>query len=195
MLNKIFSSSFLKSSYLIKNFNFIKIANFSRKLTSNQDKKLEKIENINKNNSKNDLKLSKSEFSSLNNYIDLDKIKDLNDKNLNRNKKPSKTKEVAKNDLEEHLKDKNINIIKEEVVVKIKPYFPNAVDEKEKSHLHIDSEKIQEVIMSTKKDTRVKDLNSIQTLKNKRMDKKKIAAAKKASLFMQSMKREIPEEL
>jgi len=35
----------------------------------------------------------------------------------------------------------------------------------------------------------------LEILKNKRVDKKKIAAARKASLFMQNIKRELPEDL
>lgn len=189
MLKKVLLKNLLNNTALRGSLNFIKIANFSRKVT-NQDKNLDKVESIVTKQQTKSLKPK----SSHKNYIDIEQIKDLSDQNLNVNKTPAKTKDITKNDLEENLKDKNINIIKEEVLVNIKPYFPNAVSEKEKSHTHIDSSKTG-TGKKPKKDTGVKDSNSLEILKNKRVDKKKIAAARKASLFMQTVKRELPEDL
>ncbi len=96
--------------------------------------------------------------------------------------------------IEENPMNKNINLINEEVTVTIKPYFPNAVSEKEKSSTHIDSSKMNEG-KKIKKTNEQSGMNSLEILKNKRIDKKKIAATRKASLFMQNIKRELPEDL
>jgi hypothetical protein len=188
MLKKIFLKNFLNNNAIRTKLNLIKIANYSRKVPI-QDKVLDKVEVIKTQPKTKSLKPKNS-----NDYIDIQAIKDLSDPNINFDRKPVKTKDIAKNDLEENLKDKNINIIKEEIIVKIKPYFPNAVSEKEKSHTHIDSSKTYNG-KKAKKDTGIKDSNSLEILKNKRVDKKKIAAARKASLFMQNIKRELPEDL
>lgn len=103
------------------------------------------------------------------------------------------TKAAKKESSIDHLPNKNINIIKEDVSVTIKPYFPNAVSEKEKSFTHIDSSKMSEGRKVKKEDQA--GINSLEILKNKRIDKKKIAASRKASLFMQNIKRELPEDL
>jgi hypothetical protein len=192
MLKKILLNNLLNTNNITirRSLNYIKLANFSRKI-QNQDKHLEKQES-GKNQQQQQSKSLKAK--SLHNYIDIEQIKDLSDPNLSISKKPAGTKDIAKNDFEENLKDKNINIIKEEVVVSIKPYFPNAVSEKEKSYTHIDSSKT-EGGKKGKRDSGVKDSNSLEILKNKRVDKKKIAAARKASLFMQNIKRELPEDL
>lgn len=190
MLKKVLLNNFVNNNTALRSsLNFIKIANFSRKIT-NQDKNFDKVEVVKTQQQTKSLKPK----SSAKNYIDIEQIKDLSDPTLNVSRNPAKTKEVAKNDLEENLKDKNINIIKEQVTVKIKPYFPNAVSEREKSHTHIDSSKTT-TGKKGKKDSGVKDSNSLEILKNKRVDKKKIAAARKASLFMQNVKRELPDEL
>lgn len=195
MLKKLFlNNNIINTTAFKKSLNFIKLSNFSRKVT-NQDKRLEKVDsnNIENTNTQQKSKSLKSKHG-LKNYIDIEAIKDLSDVNINTNKKPARTKDLVKNELEESLKNKNINIMKEEVVVKIQPYFPNAVSEKEKSHTHIDTGKI-ETGKKSKKESAVKDSSSLEILKNKRVDKKKIAAARKASLFMQNIKRELPDEL
>ena len=117
------------------------------------------------------------------------KEKSFSIKNQKNQKKENKDKEIQGN-----LMNKNINILKEEVIVSIKPYFPNAVSEKEKSSTHIDSSKMEEG-KKIKKDKEQSGINSLEVLKNKRIDKKKIAATRKASLFMQNIKRELPEDL
>jgi hypothetical protein len=188
MLKKTLLNNLFNNTAIRRSLNHFKFANFSRK-TQNQEKNSDKVEVIKTQQQTKSLKPK-----SLNNYIDIEQIKDLSDPNLRISRKPAKTKDIAKNDLEENLKDKNINVIKEEVFVRIKPYFPNAVSEKEKSHTHIDSSKTDGG-KKGKRDSGVKDSNSLEILKNKRVDKKKIAAARKASLFMQNIKRELPEDL
>lgn len=194
MLKKILLNNLLNTNNttIRRSLNYIKLANFSRKIQNQDKQNLEKLETAKTQQHKQQSKSLKAK--SLNNYIDIEQIKDLSDPNPALGRKPARTKDIAKNDLEENLKDKNINIIKEEVVVSIKPYFPNAVSEKEKSHTHIDSSKTDGG-KKGKRDSGVKDSNSLEILKNKRVDKKKIAAARKASLFMQNIKRELPEDL
>jgi hypothetical protein len=195
MLKKIFLyNNLINTTAFKKTLNFSKLANFSRKITD-KDRRLEKVDEKNTDNNltQNKTKSLKSK-NNLKNYIDIDAIKDLPDLKVNSNIKPASTKDIIKNEFEESLKDKNINIIKEEVKVKIQPYFPNAVSEKEKSYTHIDTGKIDSGKRS-KKESSIKDSSSLEILKNKRVDKKKIAAARKASLFMQNIKRELPEEL
>jgi hypothetical protein len=197
MLKKILHNNYLKNVFTIKrrSLNLIQSFNFSRKTTTNQHTNYDEVEVV-KTKQQQQQHTKSLKPKTVKNYIDVEQIQVLSDpiSTSVRGKAAAKTKVVAKNEFEEHLKDKNINIIKEEVVVKIKPYFPNAVSEKEKSHTHIDSSKT-DTGKKAKKDSGVKDTNSLEILKNKRVDKKKIAAVRKASLFMQNIKRELPEEL
>ena len=191
MLKKLF----LNTSIQLKNvFNSFKFANFSRKISKpekNFDKpNFQSEENLVKSI---DNKKSLKPKNIKSNYIDIDNINQYS--NVKITQEQTKSKEVAKkHEMEDTLKDKNINIIKEEVIIKINPYFPNAVSEKEKSYTNIDTGKLDETKKS-KKETNIKDANSIEILKNKRVYKKKIAAGRKASLFMQNIKRELPDEL
>jgi hypothetical protein len=164
---------------LNKQLNFFQSFSFARKnsnitatsLTSNTDNYTENNQDLNTN-----ALMEKKE-------------KSFSIKNQKNQKKENKDKEIQGN-----LMNKNINILKEEVIVSIKPYFPNAVSEKEKSSTHIDSSKMEEG-KKIKKDKEQSGINSLEVLKNKRIDKKKIAATRKASLFMQNIKRELPEDL
>lgn len=193
MLKKLFFKNHINSFSIGRSINFFKCANFSRKI-SNPDKKIANLDKSIINSLKRNEKCNVLNTKS--NYVDIERIQSLNDPQLfeiNKKRNAAKTKEVSKDTIEDALGDKNINIIKEDVFVDIKPYFPKAVSEKEKSHSHIDSSKLDTGTKSKKSSSL--GANSLEILKNKRIDKRKIAASRKAALFMQTIKRELPEDL
>ena len=99
-------------------------------------------------------------------------------------------------DLDENFDSKTINVVREEVPIKISPYFSKAVSEKEKSASSINISQLVEAAAKNKKteEMSVEQKNEIIKTKQKLTAAKK-QQAKTIGVVVENIKRELPKEL
>ncbi len=120
------------------------------------------------------------------------KVKASESTNNNSNKK-TKNQE---NDAEDSEDTKTINIVREDVPIKISPYFSKAVSDKEKSASSINISQLVEAGGKKQKDNAMTLEEKQEVIKTKQ----KLTAAKKQSaktigVVIENIKRELPKEL
>lgn len=91
---------------------------------------------------------------------------------------------------------KTVEVVKEEVPIRITPYFSKAVSEKEKSSANINISELVEAATGKKESFEQKqNKERIKKLKQKLDAAKKQKAGKKIGVIMENIKRELPKEL
>ena len=99
-------------------------------------------------------------------------------------------------DLDENFDNKTINVVREEVPIKISPYFSKAVSEKEKSASSVNISQLVEAAAKNKKTEEMSAEQKNEIIKTKQ----KLTAAKKQQaktigVVVENIKRELPKEL
>lgn len=90
-------------------------------------------------------------------------------------------------------------VVKEEVKIRISPYFSKAVKDKDKSHQNVNIALLNEDATEDRKnvedfqETQIRE--RIKTLKQKLDSAKKAKTGKKIGVVMENVKRELPKEL